>query len=135
MRMSVRRVLLYMLEAVEGELCLLEVLEVLDMLEVIRCVLLRMLEAVDGGLCLLEVLEVLEALEVPEVMCCVPLCMLETVYGRGLMYAEGWRLCSMRMSVRRVLFCMLEAVEGELCLLEVLEVLEVLDMLEVIRYP
>jgi len=43
-----------MLEAVEGELCLLEVREVR---EVMRCVLLRMLEAVEGGLCLPEVFE------------------------------------------------------------------------------
>src|SRR5437762_2264797 len=56
--------LLCMLEAVEGELCLLKVLEVM------RCVLLCMLEAVEGGLCLLEVLEVLE------VMCLVQVCML-----------------------------------------------------------
>ena len=43
---------LCMLEAVEGELCLQEVLKVL---EVMRCVLFCMLEAVEGGLCLLEV--------------------------------------------------------------------------------
>jgi hypothetical protein len=41
-----RRVLLYMLEAVEGGLCLPEVLE---LPEVMRCVLLGM-EAVEGGL-------------------------------------------------------------------------------------
>ena len=46
---------LEMLEAVEGELSLLE------MLEAMRCALLCMLEAVDGGLCLSEVLEVLDA--------------------------------------------------------------------------
>ncbi len=38
--------------------------EVLDVPEVIRCVLLCMLEAVEGELCLLEVLEVLEMTEV-----------------------------------------------------------------------
>ena len=43
-----------MLEAVECELCLLEVLEVM------RFVLLCMLEAVEGGLCSPEMLEVLE---------------------------------------------------------------------------
>ena len=37
------------LDAVEGELCLLGVMEVM------RCVLLCTLEAVDGGICLLEV--------------------------------------------------------------------------------
>ncbi len=34
---AMRRVLLYMLEAVEGGLCSLEVLEVLEMPEVMRC--------------------------------------------------------------------------------------------------
>jgi len=49
---------------------------------------------------------------VPEVLRCVPLCMLEA--------AEG-RLCSLEVLevMRRVLLCMLEAVEGELCLREV----------------
>ena len=42
------RVLLCMLEAVEGELCLLELLEVP---EVMRCVLLCILEDVEGRLC------------------------------------------------------------------------------------
>src|SRR6266480_7113843 len=44
--------LLCMLEAVEGELCLLEEVEVV---EVMRRVRLCMLEAVEGGLCLREV--------------------------------------------------------------------------------
>ena len=48
-------VLLCKLEAVEGALCLLEVLEVM------RRVLLRILEAVEGALCLLEVPEVMRA--------------------------------------------------------------------------
>ena len=51
-----RCVLLCMLEAVEGVLCSLKLLEVLEVPEVMRCVLLCMLEAVEGGLCLLEVL-------------------------------------------------------------------------------
>ena len=58
---GMRGVLLCMMEAVEGELCLLEVLEVLqvlEVLEVMRCVLLCILEAVEGGFCLLEVPEV-----------------------------------------------------------------------------
>ena len=38
------------------------------MSEVMRCVLLCMLEAVEGGLCMLEVLDVLEMLDMPEVM-------------------------------------------------------------------
>ena len=46
-----RCVLLCIPEAVEGGLRLLEVLEVSEVLEVMRCVL-RMLEAVEGGLCL-----------------------------------------------------------------------------------
>jgi len=45
-------VLLCMLEAVEGRLCLLEVLEAM------RRVLLCMLEDVEGGLCFREVSEV-----------------------------------------------------------------------------
>src|SRR6266480_1378274 len=57
---GMRRVLLCMLEAVDGELCLLEVLEVT------RCVLLCILEAVEGGL--LDVLVGLIVLELPEVM-------------------------------------------------------------------
>ena len=52
---AIRCVLLRTLEAVEGRLCLLEVLEV------IRRVLC-MLEAVEGEICLLEVLKVLELL-------------------------------------------------------------------------
>ena len=39
-----------MLKAVEGVLCLLEVFEVLEVPEVMRCVLLRMLEVVEGAL-------------------------------------------------------------------------------------
>ena len=59
---GVHRVLLCMLEAVEGGLCLREVSEVLEVMEVpevMPCVLLRMLEAVEGGLCLREVSEVM----------------------------------------------------------------------------
>ena len=41
-------------------LCMLEMLDVMDVPEVMRCVLLCMLEAVDGTLCLLEVLVVWE---------------------------------------------------------------------------
>ena len=58
---GMRRVLLCMLEAVEDELCLLEVLEAPA---VMRCIL----EAVEGRLCLLEV---------PDVIRCVLLCMPE----------------------------------------------------------
>ncbi len=83
---AMRRVLLCMLEVVEGRLCLLEVLEVM------RC----MLETSEGGLCLLEVLEMPKAWEV---MRCVLLCMLEV--------AEV---------IRGVLLCMLEAAEGAFCL-------------------
>ena len=64
------------LETVEGGLCLREVSELLEALEVMRCMLLCMLEAVEGGLCLRELSE---ALQVPEVMRCVLLCMLEGV--------------------------------------------------------
>ena len=53
---------LCMSEAVEGRLCPLEVPEVLEVQEVIRCVLLRILAAVEGRLCLLEELEVLEVM-------------------------------------------------------------------------
>ncbi len=44
-----------------GGLRLLEVSEASEVLEAMRCVLLCMLEAVDGDFCLLEVLMVLEA--------------------------------------------------------------------------
>ncbi len=47
---GMRRVLLCMLETVEGELCWLEVSEVPEAPEVMRCVLLCMLEAVEGRL-------------------------------------------------------------------------------------
>jgi len=50
---DVRRVLFCMLEAVERELCLLEVL---DVLEVMLRVLLCILEAVEGRLYSLEVM-------------------------------------------------------------------------------
>ena len=49
--------------AVEGGLCLLEALEVP---EVIRCVLLCTLEAVKGRVCSLEVLEAPEVLDAVE---------------------------------------------------------------------
>jgi len=45
--------------------------EVLDVSKAMRCMLLCMLEAIEGGLCLQEVFEVLEMLEVPKVMDCV----------------------------------------------------------------
>ncbi len=51
-----RCVLRCTVEAAEGELCLMEMLEVPEVPEVMRCALLCMLEAVRGGLCLLEVL-------------------------------------------------------------------------------
>jgi len=59
---DVHHVLLCMLEAMEDELCLLEVPEVMC------CVMLCIAEAAERGLCLLEVLEVPE---VPEAMSCV----------------------------------------------------------------
>ena len=70
-------------------------LDVLEVLELMRGVLLGMLKVVEGELCLLEVLEA------PEVM----RCMLEVPE-----------------SMRFVLLCMLEAVEGELCSMKALEV-------------
>ncbi len=66
----IRCVLLCMLE---GRLCLLEVLEMM------RRVLLWMLEAMAGEVCLLEVFEVLKVLDVLVVMRCILLCMLEAV--------------------------------------------------------
>ena len=62
--------LLCMAEAVEGELCLLDVLEVLEVPDVMRFVLLCMLEAVEGVLRLLEVIR------------CAILCMLDAVEPR-----------------------------------------------------
>ena len=61
-----RCVVFYMPKAAEGGLCLLEVLDVLEEPEMIRCVLL----------CLMEVFDVLD---VPEVMRSVLLCMLEVL--------------------------------------------------------
>ena len=63
-------------------MCWRQVLVVLEVPEVMRRMLLCMLEAVEGGLCLLNVLEVLEVPGVPEVMRCVLLCILEAVEGR-----------------------------------------------------
>ncbi len=62
-----------------------------------------MLEVVEGELCLLKVL-VLEAMR------CVPLCTLYAV-GSGLRLLE---VLQVEEGMRRVLLCMLEAVEGEL---------------------
>ena len=46
----------------DGRLCLLEALEVLEVLDVMRRVLLFMLEAVQGEFCLLEVLTVIRCM-------------------------------------------------------------------------
>ncbi len=73
---AMRRVLLCMLETVEGGLCLL------GMLEVMRCVLLRIPETVKGGLCLLEVVEV------PEV---IKLCATRCAVGCGVGSVSGFR--------------------------------------------
>jgi len=88
-----------MLEAVKGELCLLEAM---------RRVLLSMLEVVEGGLCLPDVLDLLEVMR--ELL----LCILEAVKGE---------LCLLE-AMRHVLLSMLEAVEGGLCLPKVLKMLE-----------
>jgi len=91
-----------MLEAVEGRLCLLEVLEVP---EVMRHVLLCMLEAVEGELWLSKVLEL------PEEIRCVLFCMLEAVNG-GFCLLETLEVLEVLELMRHVLLCMLEAVEG-----------------------
>jgi len=70
-----------------GYVLFVEVLDVLEVPETMRCVLLSMLEAVEGTLCLLEVLD---ALEEPDVMHCVLLCMLE-VMRRVLLCIAGGR--------------------------------------------
>src|SRR6266480_468410 len=149
----IRCVLRCMLEAVEGRICLLEVirrvfrmmeavergLRLLEVLEVICCVLLCILEAVDGGLCLLEMSEVLE------VMRRVRRCMLEAMEvgsvcwrsgddaSYATLYAGGCGGCLCLRDVLEVL----QAVEGGLCSLEVLEVMRrmlcLLEVLEVIR--
>ena len=67
----------------EGELYLLKVL---DMLEVMHCMLLCMLQAVKGGLCLREVGDV----EVLEVMCCVPFLCARCLWRRA--WRRGGRL-------------------------------------------
>ena len=114
-----RCVLFYMLKSAEGDLCLLDVLNMLDVLdvpEVMRSVLLRTLEVVRSML--LCVLEVFDAMDVSEVIRCVLLCMLEVFDAMDVSEV-----------IRCVLLCMLEAVEGRLCLLEVMEA----EVLEVIR--
>ncbi len=61
--------------------------------EVMRCVLLCMLGAVEGTLCLMEVSEVsevLQVLQVSEVIRCVLLCTLEAVDG-GSVCGRYWR--------------------------------------------
>ena len=91
--------LLCVLEAVEGALCLLEALEVS---EAMRCVLLCMLEAVEGGLCLLKV---------PEVMRRVLLCMLEAMrctllcrYAGGFVcWFRNFHCCNFLVTVRHLL--------------------------------
>ena len=82
---------LCMLEAVEGGLCLMEVLDVMhrvllgspngsEVPEAMRCLPLCPLEVPEAMHCVL--LCSLEVLEVPEVMRCVLLCMLEAVRSR-----------------------------------------------------
>src|SRR6266480_2221654 len=103
-----------------------------------------MLEAAEGAVCLLGVVEggrlvllcLLEKLGVPEVIRCMLLCMLEAVEGArsvcggvgggggdtlcAALYAEGYGGCALFVEVyeviRCVLLCMLEAVEGALYL-------------------
>ena len=75
-------------EALEGGLCLAEVLKVLDVLDV------------------LDVLELLTMLEVPEVTRRVRLCMLEVVEGRLVCWG-GWRRCTVCWRLWRVgSFCL-----------------------------
>ena len=84
---AMHRVLLCMLEVLEGGLCLLEVLDVLEAVESRLC-LLEALDVLEVMRCVLDAPEMLEVLEVPEAIRCVLLCLL------GLM--------------RRVWLCMLE---------------------------
>jgi len=117
-----------LLDAVEGGLYLLEMLEVLVVLKVLvlleamRHVLLCTLGAVEGEPCLLEV---------PEAMLCVLLCMLEAVEDE-LCLLVVFEVLEVPKVILCVLLCMLEAVEDRICLLMVLEVLEVMR-LEVMR--
>ena len=77
----------------ESRLCLLEALDVLDVLEMMRCVLHCLLEALEGTLCLLEVLGMLEVLEA---MRCMLLCMLDTVecgLSFGVSKFPPWQFC------------------------------------------
>ena len=105
------------------------------MVEAMRCVLLCMLDAGGYAPCDARIAEV-------EVMRCVLRCMLEAVEGvfclledvggggggggdalRAALYAVWYAPCDARIAevvevMRCVLLCMLEAVEGVLCLLE-----------------
>src|SRR5947207_2219272 len=110
-----------MLEDVTGELCLLEVLTVLEVREVMRCALLCILEAPEGGLRLLEAFKVLEVLEVMEGVRRVVLCMLEVLEVMEVMEAME--------AMRRVLLCMLEVLEA----FEVMEATRRVLLLEVTR--
>ena len=86
----IRFVLLCMLEAVDGGLCLFEVVEVA---EVMRCVILCMLEVVDGRLYLLgRVLCMLKAAE-------GELCLLQVLEASEVLdVLEVWRRCPVRCS-------------------------------------
>jgi len=77
-----------MLEAVNDELCLL------DVLEAMCCVLLC-------TLCATRLLKVPEGLEVPEVMCCVPLCLLEVPEVMYCVLLVCWRVGCVRWRYER----------------------------------
>jgi|SRR6266480_2136629 len=123
---------------------LLEVSEVLDVPGMIRFVLLCMLEAVEGRLCLLEAPEAmrgvllcsLEVLEVPEVMRCATLlaggeARCATLFVRGcgryalfmdmLEVSDVSDVLDVPEVMRSVLLCLSEVMRGVLlCSLEVL---------------
>ncbi len=122
-----RSVLLRMLEAVEGVLCLLEdvggargaggdalcalcSLEAIEgrlcLLEVMRCVLLCMLEGRSGSL---------DVLDVPKMMPCVLFCILEAALFTGV---GGDGRAGRAGDDAPCVLCMLEAVDGVLCLLD-----------------
>ncbi len=90
-----RCVLLCMSETVDSELCSLDALEVLEVLDGMRRMPLCILEAVEGELCLLEVLDVLEVMRFCYSVCWRPW-NVGSVCWRFWRY---WRVCVAYCSV------------------------------------
>jgi len=111
----------------------MDVLEVSEVLEVIRCVLLRMLEVMHRVLCMLEAVGDSVCWRCRRDTRCDTLC--ATLYAGGCggydLFMEESELSEVLEGIRCVLLCMME---GRLCMLQVLEVMHrVLCMLEAVE--